>query len=247
MICGDRWRVSRDQPMGSIFRSHLNQPQLSKHDESIHHLQEIHDFVTNIVMSCHFWRNPPMQILQFSQLRPFLHVPCALSGSSGPKRAWGVRCLRPVNVFNNWSGQASMRGALLPWRLTLGINRNHTHTDIHIYICGCTCISIYDESKHILIYTCSLSLCLILFSSVLLLLHVFVWFCSQKNPATSGNSEQLRLRKDLVGIVRVKAIEHLDLEKSHHKTLAILMRKFMESLHPLWWWFDIVTYKTTHV
>ena len=43
--------------------------------------------------------NPP----NFSQLRPFLHFPCALSGSSGPKRAWGVRCLRPVDVFNNSS------------------------------------------------------------------------------------------------------------------------------------------------
>jgi len=58
-------------------------------------------------------------------------------------------------------------------------------------------------------------------------------FAPQKNPAISGNSEKLRLRKDLVGIVRVKAIEHLDLERSHHKMVAILTRKIMESLHPL--------------
>ena len=56
-------------------------------------------------------------------------------------------------------------------------------------------------------------------------------FAPQKNPATSGNSEKLRLREDLVGIIRVKAIEHLDLERSHHKMVAILMRKFVESLN----------------
>ena len=115
----------------------------------------------------------------------------------------------------------------------------YTHTWIYIYVYMYIFIYIHE-------YTC-ISVCMTNQNTLLSIhvhcfyflsyFHQYCWSCMclydfapQKNPATSGNSEKLRLREDLVGIIRVKAIEHLDLERSHHKMVAILMRKFVESL-----------------